>query len=99
MKLSSLDDCRALLPQGKKHKALVSLLSLLTDGRYQINVKLSLDWEKIPESELETSNPMYLGQSSWVKVGKTARESLNFPDFTIHPSLSEEFAKDGQGGQ
>lgn len=92
MKLSSLEDCRALLPQGIKHNALIALLSLLTDGRYQINVKLSLDWEQIPKSELKTPAPMHLGQSSWLKVGEDERESLNFPDFTIYPSLSEEFA-------
>lgn len=95
--LYSLDECRALLPQGTKHKALIALLSMLTDGRYQINVKLCLEWQEIPTSEMTASNPMHLGQSSWLKVGDEKHRTLNFPDFTVYPSLSEEFKSSESG--
>lgn len=75
LKLPSLALCEALRPQGKKHKMLVALLSFLTDGRYYVNVTLSVAWDKIPVSKVPEETPakattMRLGSTSWIKSQK-----------------------------
>lgn len=56
LKMPSLSACAALRPQGHKHPHLVALLSFLTDGHYQVNVTLSVPWQKLPVSQLDADD-------------------------------------------
>jgi|GEM_PF-2009650 len=87
MQLKSLQTCYNLLPQGCWHQALTAILSLLTDGRYRVNVTLKLDWEAVPLSVLTKRRAMHLGSTSWLKETDSPRDDLTFPEFTVHPSL------------
>ncbi len=75
LKVKSLPACAALRPGGKKHQALVSLLSFLTDGHYALNVTLSVPWRCIPQSEvIAQSGLMILGNTLWLKSDTAEKE-------------------------
>lgn len=91
MTINSVEQCRRLMPKGKDHDMLIAILSFLTDGKYQINVQLQLDWKKIPKAELIPNSNMHLGQSSWLKREKEDGKPLNLPKFTVYPNLKTKF--------
>jgi type VI secretion system protein ImpH len=92
--LKDKQQCCDLLPKGKYHNALGSLLTFVTDGRYLMKIRLFLDWQAVPESKLTKDNPMTLSQTAWLKSNDaTDNQTLNYPNFILHPSLSRTFGE------
>lgn len=92
--LKNIDQCRQLMPRGNLHEVLKAMLAYLTDGHYEIDVKLQLDWEYLPESSLTSGSSMFLGQSSWLKSNTRIGKTLNQPKFTVTPNLKHQFWED-----
>lgn len=91
LRLKNIDQCRQLMPRGNLHEVLKSMLAYLTDGRYEIDVRLQLDWEYLPKSQLSGKSSMFLGQSSWLKSDHGTGKTLNLPKFTVTPTLKNQF--------
>lgn len=92
--LNNIDQCRQLMPKGNLHEVLKSMLAYLTDGRYEIDVRLQLNWECLPKSQLSPKSSMFLGQSSWLKSDGQKGKTLNLPKFTVVPTLNKQFWED-----
>lgn len=89
--LKNVDQCRQLMPKGNLHEVLKSMLAYLTDGHYEIDVKLKLQWDHLPQSNLVKKSSLFLGQSSWLKSDTDEGKTLNSPKFTVKPSLKNKF--------
>jgi len=89
--LYNVEQCRQLMPKGNLHQVLKSMLAYLSDGHYEIDVKLKLDWEHLPQSKLQPDSSMFLGQSSWLKSDFGQGKTLNLPKFTVTPNLQHQF--------
>lgn len=99
--IKDIEQCRKLMPKGHLHEVLKAMLAYLTDGHYEIDVKLQLDWQNLPESRLgkssnggQKSSSMFLGQSSWLKSDAREGKTLNQPKFTVTPNLKHQFWED-----
>lgn len=92
--LKNIEQCRRLMPRGNLHEVLKSMLAYLTDGRYNIDVRLKLDWQYLPKSQLSQKSSMFLGQSSWLKSDDEQGKTLNLPKFTVIPTLKNQFWED-----
>lgn len=92
--LKNIDQCRQLMPKGNLHEVFKAMLAYLTDGHYEIDVKLQLDWECLPASQLSQDSTMFLGQSSWIKSNSREGKTLNQPKFTVTPNLKHQFWED-----
>ncbi|UAA40645.1 type VI secretion system baseplate subunit TssG [Paraneptunicella aestuarii] len=80
MRVRSIEYCHKLMPNGSLHNILASMLSMLTDGLYQINVELELNWETIPLSDFSNGIPMYLGHSSWLRGRVSLKTGMRLGD-------------------
>ena len=89
--LKNVDQCRQLMPKGNLHEVLKSMLAYLTDGHYEIDVRLKLHWQHLPKSTLSNGSSLFLGQSSWLKSDTEEGTTLNTPKFTVKPTLKHKF--------
>ncbi len=100
LSLPDIESLTALLPSKDKnseHYKLKNLLTFLSDGKYQFNVRLFLNWQQIPLSKLskQTATPaLKLGQNSWLKT-KTSEQApaSEYPAFVVYPGFEEAAAK------
>lgn len=91
LKLKNIEQCREIMPRGTHHDVFKSIVAFLTDGKYDIDVQLILDWENIPESKMHSTSSMHLGQSSWMKATSALHKTLNLPKFKIKPALKTRY--------
>lgn len=98
--VSSIDAMIALLPiqqatPNSQYNKLKNLVTFLADAKYQFNVTLLLDWQKVPVSKLMSAQgdkaQLRLGQTSWLKSSTSpSHESLLCPEFIITPGFSSD---------
>ena len=85
LRLDSIEQCDGLLPGGEIYGDFCALVSILTDGLYDIEVELVLAWHGIPKSFL--SRKMKLGQTSWLRHSAEDPVDIRYPTFLITPGL------------
>ncbi len=91
LQLKSIEQCRDLMPKGTHHNVFKSMVAFLTDGKYEIDVQLVLDWETVPKSQVQAKSNLHLGQSSWLKSSDADHKTLNLPKFKIQPTLASKY--------
>ena len=92
--VKDIEQCRDLLPGGCEHKKLRAMLSFLTDGKYQFHVQLVIQWQQIPDSQLNQRTPLRLGQTAWLKPATTQPDSFDLCRFVVNPSIQHQFAEE-----